>query len=478
MKKIHFYLIIIASIVLIGSVTAGWIHLYISQNTIPAHVKVGGWDVGGQKKDEVLKKLDAKLNGLQQQPITIYANNKDVPKVTVTLKNAGVTFEADAFRSAALRLYQGGWFERMNERRHFQKEWGITPHWNISVIKQKFGPAWEEKYFGKPVNATRRITPSDDVVYTPEISVLRIDWESFTHTMTALIPKSFSGPDESSVPLKMKLPLYTMKPKVTVNSLKEEGIERKIIEFSTGLGTSASGRVYNVSSAAKAMDGMVLKPGDLFDYSKVIAKAEEKYGFREAPVILNGKLVPGIGGGICQVSSTVYNAALRTGLQIVERRNHSLPVSYLPKGLDATFAEGSINFRFKNTTGKSLIIRAFVEGNTLTIKFFGTFPKNTEYSLESRTVETLPVTEKLVQNKDIPVGAQEVLQEGKPGYIVETYQIKKVNGKVVERSLVSRDTYRPQSRLIAVNSNEPGSSKDSSDSKDQVVEDGISGPNF
>ncbi len=78
---------------------------------------------------------------------------------------------------------------------------------------------------------------------------------------------------------------------------------------------------------------MVLKPGEIFDYGQVIAKAEKTYGFREAPVILNGKLVPGIGGGICQVSSTVYNAALRTGLEIVERRNHSL--------LGQLFAQGA-----------------------------------------------------------------------------------------------------------------------------------------
>ncbi|MWV46662.1 vancomycin resistance protein [Paenibacillus sp. HJL G12] len=478
MKKIHLILIIIASIGLIGSLAAGGIHLYISQNTIPNHVVVGGWDVGGKKKDEVLKELNAKLNALQQKTLTLYTNVHDVPDVTLTLKNAGVTFEADDFRSAVTRLYEGSWAERMNARQQFQQEWSVTPHWNISLMKQTFSPDWEEKYFGKSVNASRRITPSDEIVYTPEISALRIDWKTLTQTVTAIIPKSFAGTDADSAPLKVKLPLYTMKPEVTVKSLKEEGIDRKIIEFSTGLGSSASGRIYNVSSAAKAIDGMELKPGDFFDYGKVIAKAEEKYGFREAPVILNGKLVPGIGGGICQVSSTVYNAALRTGLQIVERRNHSLPVSYLPKGLDATFAEGSINFRFKNTTGKSLIIRAFVDGNTLTVKFFGTFPQNTEYSLESRTIETLPVTEKFVQNKDIPVGAQEVLQEGKPGYIVETYQVKKVNGKVVERNQVSRDTYRPQNRLIAVHSGESGISNDSSDSKNQVVEDGVSGPNF
>ncbi|MDR0267675.1 VanW family protein [Paenibacillus sp.] len=478
MKKIHLTLIIIAGIVLIGSVVAGWIHLYISQNTIPDHVQVGTWAVGGKKKDDVLKELDARLKELQLQPLTLSVNAKNIPDVTMTLEDAGVTFDVDDFRNAVASLYEGSWTARIKARKNFRQDWGLSPHWNMSLIKERFNSSWEEEHFGKPVNASRRITKADEVVYIPEISVSRIDWDTFIHTITDLIPKGFLSPEQSPFPLKIKLPIYMQKPKVTVSSLKKEGIDRKIIEFDTGLGSSAEGRMYNVSSAAKAMDGMLLKSGDIFDYSKVIAKAEKKYGFHEAPVILNGKLVPGIGGGICQVSSTVYNAALRTGLQIVERRNHSLPVSYLPKGQDATFAEGSINFRFKNTTDKSLYIRAFVEGNTLTVKFFGTFPKNTEYQIESQTVETIPVTDKFVLNKDIPAGVQEVLQEGKPGYIVVTYQIKKVNGEIVERKEISRDTYRAQNRLIAVNSEEINARNDPSGTKNQIVEDGISGPSF
>lgn len=478
MKKVHLTLIIVAAMVLIGSVAAGGIHLYIGQNTLPDYITVGGWDVGGKKKDEVLRELDARLKQLEEKPLTVTLAASNGQEVNMTLKTAGVTFEAAEFKKAVAALDEGSWLDRLKARQRFKREWTLSPRWNRALIKERFGPAWEEKQFGSPVNASRRIAKNDKVVYTPEVSVSRIDWDNFTRTMTALIPKSFPEPEDADVPLKIKLPLYNLKPKVTVNSLKEEGIERKIVESSTGLGSSASGRVYNVSSAAKAIDGMVLKPGEIFDYGQVIAKAEKTYGFREAPVILNGKLVPGIGGGICQVSSTVYNAALRTGLEIVERRNHSLPVSYLPKGLDATFAEGSINFRFKNTTGKSLLIRAYVEGNNLTVKFFGTFPKNTEYELETRTVETLPVKEKFVQNKDIPAGAQEVLQEGKPGYVVETYQIKKVNGETVEKKRVSRDTYRPQSRLIAVNNESAEAGSDSQGSKEQIVEDGISGPNF
>ena len=100
-----------------------------------------------------------------------------------------------------------------------------------------------------------------------------------------------------------------------------------------------------------------MAPGETFDYSKIIAQTEAKFGYKEAPVILNGNLVPGIGGGICQVSTTLYNAVLRSGLEIVERRNHSLPVSYVTLGQDATFANGYINFKFRNNTDAYLWIR-------------------------------------------------------------------------------------------------------------------------
>lgn len=187
-------------------------------------------------------------------------------------------------------------------------------------------------------------------------------------------------------------------------------------------------------------------------------------------MIVNGRLTPGIGGGICQVSSTVYNAALLTGLDIVERRNHSLPVKYLPKGLDATFASGAINFRFKNNTGKSLLIHAKVQGGYLTVKFFGTFPENVTYELESRTVETLGVPVKYVSSNVLPEGVEQVLQNGQPGYIVETVRIKKVDGKVVETQTISRDTYKAQNRLIA----RSGHSSLPDLQEPSVVEDGVS----
>ncbi|SDS99831.1 G5 domain-containing protein [Paenibacillaceae bacterium GAS479] len=237
-------------------------------------------------------------------------------------------------------------------------------------------------------------------------------------------------------------------PKVTLASLKEEGIERLIATFSTDYRTSSQGRAFNVSETARTLNGWMMKPGEVFDYGEIIRITERETGYREAPVILNGQFTRGIGGGICQVSSTLYNVALRAGLEIVERRNHSLPVSYLPKGQDATFAEGSINFRFRNTSGKHLLIRTYTGNGQLTIKLFGTMPKEVRYSIVSRTVRTLQAPIQLRRSSGLAPGQQIVLNQGRTGYVVETYRIRYVNGREESRTRISRDTYKPKPSII------------------------------
>ncbi|MNM80857.1 Vancomycin B-type resistance protein VanW [compost metagenome] len=293
--------------------------------------------------------------------------------------------------------------------------------------------------------------------------------------------------------MRFTVPLKTVQPKITVDLLKKEGIRRKIVQFSTSLRTSGVGRVHNVDSAARSIDGTVLAPGEIFDYGEAIEYAEKTFGFQEAPVIFGGRLVPGVGGGICQVSSTLYNAAVRAGLSIVERRNHSLPVSYLPKGQDATFAKGYINFRFKNTSGHHLLIRATVENRQLTVKLFGDIPENVSYSLESRTAEIIPPPNKFVANASLPAGSRQVLVRGKQGYVVETYRIKMVNGRTVDRMLLSKDTYPAQPTVIAVRDTKGGAAGGNSNNSNrsgrpegtpserppkQLLEDGVNGPNF
>ncbi|MGG4394269.1 VanW family protein [Paenibacillus thiaminolyticus] len=474
MKKIHALFIVAASLLLAVTALWGLANSYASQDRLPPEVRLSSWEVGGMSFAAFREELDQRLRQLEATPVEVTFGSSGVAPVKTTLSALGVTYDAKPLLAAMKPLQEGSLWERIMARRSFNKEWDLQFHWKANVWKERFTPGWETASFGKPVNASREITKDDQVVYTPERQVYRVDRMQLEQLIRAAIPPVWY----EGGAIRIEAPLVLTDPPVTVASLKAEGIERKIIEYSTGFAKSEDGRTHNVVSAAQTIDDMILKPGDIFDYDKVIAETEKKYGFKEAPVIYNGKLVPGIGGGICQVSSTLYNAVLRTGLEIVERRNHSLPVSYLPLGLDATFSQGYINFKFKNSTGKHLLIRTETADGRLTIKFFGTMDNNLSYQMETKTVKVLDPQVKYVKNPNLPAGTEQVLQQGKKGYVVESYRIKMVDGNEVERERIAMDTYQPQPSLIAVNNGSGTVPAKPKTEKEPIVEDGINGPDF
>ncbi|QCT04528.1 VanW family protein [Paenibacillus algicola] len=473
MKKIHVMIIASLSLLLAGCLIYGALSIYVNTPRLPAGTTLSGWSVGGQPDGDVLNELERRLAALEQLPLSLMGWPRSGEE-KLTLGEAGVTYRAEAFKAAVSQLQEGTLWERAFSRYTFAQAYSLEVHQDLELLKQRLNESWEQEQFGKPVNAVRTIT-GDEVRYIPEQSVLRIQWPLLEASFAAALPRDFAMLDAGG-PLSIELPLQLQSPEVTVATLRAEGIQRKIIQFSTSLGASGPGRVHNITAAAAAVDGMILKPGEVFDYAKVVAQARKQHGFREAPVIISGKLVPGVGGGICQVSSTIYNAVLLTGLEVVERRNHSLPVNYLPKGLDATYAEGYINFRFRNSTGKHLLLQAQVVDKVLTVKLFGTFPDNIVYSLDTKLVEQIPAPRSYVRDSSLPPGQQKLLQPGKPGYVIETYRSKQVNGKIVERERLSRDVYKGQSSLIGMNPSHGEIPGTQGQLKAPVVEDGVSSP--
>ncbi|UHA76036.1 VanW family protein [Paenibacillus sp. 481] len=475
MKKIHALFIAVALLFLIATSLWGWAYTYVSQTTVPPEVRLSAWQIGGTPIEKFRKQLNERVQQLENVPIVFAFGQAHTPPVRTTLSQLGVRYEVRELWNSLDKLQHGSLWERFKARWDFKQEWHLSFRWEDNVWKQRFTPAWEMTTFGKPINATRRITEKDQVEYVEEKKVYRIDRQQLVQLIRTSIPHAW----KNGGTIQIEMPLVITSPPETVQSLKAEGIDRKIIEFSTVFPIAEDGRTHNVTAASKTVHDTTLKPGAIFDYNNVIEETARRYGFKEAPVIYNGKLVPGIGGGICQVSSTLYNAVLRTGLEIVERRNHSLPVTYLPLGLDATFSEGYINFRFRNTTGKHLLIRTATENDRLKIKLFGTMDPSVSYKMETKTIKVLEPTVKYVKNPNLPIGEHETLQKGKKGYKVETYRIKIVHGKTVAREKISVDTYRPQPTLIAINTGDatlpPTLPKQE---QGPLLEDGVNGPNF
>ena len=156
-------------------------------------------------------------------------------------------------------------------------------------------------------------------------------------------------------------------PKISIDDLKL--INQKISTYTTTY-VCGNARGANVENAANKIDDLILMPGEEFSYENTVGPVIESNGYKYAPVISSGKLVNGIGGGVCQVSSTLYNTQLNAGILPTERRNHSKAVSYVPRGLDATLASGSIDYKFKNTYEYPLVINTKTENGKLTIEIW------------------------------------------------------------------------------------------------------------
>ena len=246
-----------------------------------------------------------------------------------------------------------------------------------------------------------------------------------------------------------EIPLQITNPQVTLSNLGSEAFPEKISSYSTRYDGGDKDRSTNLEIACKKIDEKIVLPGETFSYNKTLGVRTTKAGYKTAKVYENGAVVDGIGGGICQISSTLYNAVLKANMQIVERRNHQFITSYVPEGRDATVAYGVTDFKFKNTRKYAIKIKATASNGVATISIYG-IKENPEYNItfETKTISTIPVTEKYIEDNTIAEGTEEIKQKGANGCVTETYIIKSLNGQVVSKDLLSKDTYSAMQRII------------------------------
>jgi vancomycin resistance protein YoaR len=207
--------------------------------------------------------------------------------------------------------------------------------------------------------------------------------------------------------------------------------------------------------AASRIHGKVLKPGDVFSYNQIVGNRTFQQGFRMAPVILDGKLVPDWGGGVCQVSSTLYNAALLADLDIVDRTNHGRAIGYVPLGFDATVVDDQIDFKFKNSLKYPIMLYATVTDSQLYFFIIGNAkdmppPIELDYVVH-KVIEPVEIKQ---PDPTLDVGAEVVDESPQRGFRVSTYRIRKIDGKEV-RQLLSTDDYDPVNRIVKVGTKTP-----------------------
>lgn len=192
-------------------------------------------------------------------------------------------------------------------------------------------------------------------------------------------------------------------------------------------------------------------PGEEFSFNQVVGKRTIEEGYKDAKIYQDGKVVDGLAGGICQISSTLYNAVIKANLEIVERRNHSFTTSYVKAGRDATVVYGVIDFKFKNTRTYPIKIEGSVGSGVAEFNIYG-IKEEVEYSVDLAPVVTasIPYATQYIPDPTLAPGQQIIVQAGGNGCKVTTYKETKLDGKFVSKEIISTDTYQPMKAIIRI----------------------------
>jgi len=247
-----------------------------------------------------------------------------------------------------------------------------------------------------------------------------------------------------------RIPLKVTHPNVLTKDIGDEAFPDLLGTFSTRYDASNVNRTTNLKLAANKVNGTVLAPGETFSYNRVVGERTIAAGYKNAAGYEAGEVVDMLAGGICQISSTLYDAVVYANLDIVSRSNHMFLTSYTPAGKDATVVYGAIDFKFKNTRKNPVLIKMSVQNGIAKADIYG-IKEDVEYeiAIDTTILNYIPYSTVYKDDPSLEPGAEKVKQSGMNGCKSITYKIKKLNGVEVSREVLSSDTYKPMNKIIS-----------------------------
>ncbi len=424
-----------AVLVLTALLAAAIYHFGADDGRIHPGTAVEGTDVGGLTPEEALRRLEAELLP-QYQSMQILFCDGDTLIASLTWEEAGAAPDLEAAVEAAYardRVSGDGWLSRLRrvwDRLFGREETEGTVPVTVcrEVLESALPPlpqsAWYDKEAGQVVEGHVGVS---------------VDLDALEAALGAAAP----GKD-------LRFQVTVEQPDITADHLREVLFRDALGACTTTVGGS-SVRQNNVRLSAAAINGTVLNPGETFDYNAVVGERTEAKGYGAAPAYVNGETVSDIGGGICQTSSTLYLAALRSNLAITERVNHRYVSSYIPLGMDATVSWGGPEFRFRNDTGYPLRIDAAMEGDQLTITICGTALEENRVEITYEVLSTVPYTTEYRETDALAPGETQVARSGYTGYTVQTYRnVYDAEGTLLLSAPEARSVYQSRSEIVLV----------------------------
>jgi vancomycin resistance protein YoaR len=346
--------------------------------------------------------------------------------------------------SEALAVGHRGWLvNRYLERHRVSRDGEVLPikvHVDQGTLTATIAEITRELTV-LPLNAGFKVLPNDTVVIISGREGRYADPEP-------AYPQLLNILNNGSEPV-VRLTLKELPPDHTTEEIIDMGIDARLGEFTTFFDTTKANRVYNISVAAGALNSLLIKPGETVSFNKIVGPRSSEAGYKTAPTIINNEFVDALGGGVCQVSTTLYNAVLLAGLEVVERHSHSLPVTYVPAGRDATVVYEGADFCFKNSTDKYLYLRTLVSGNKLTIKIFGNKDFIRNVKIQSWVIEIFKPKTVRREDPNLEIGKAVVKQQGISGCYARAERWF-VTGDKTEKEELAPSFYNPLDEIVAV----------------------------
>ncbi len=435
---------IVVLLVISGALFGGYTYLdgRINIDGYYEGVSVAGIPIGGLTRQQAESKLIESLEiGFNEKGIVIESEEYPGEDTFISYAKLGYTYDYETALNEAYKAGRSGSiidrFMRIQELENAPVDFDLKALFSEARLDYELN-AIADKYRREPVDAGFDFAEGELKV-TKHVNGTAVDLDTLKKDARIAIPEGG----------RVQLPVEIIEPEIKTEFY--EKINGRIAEFSTSFKGSAPGRVNNIRLSANAFKGILLMPGDELSYNETTGPRRAEAGYQEAPVILNGELTPGMGGGVCQTSTTLYNALLLADLEIVERHPHSMPPAYVPRGTDGAVATGYLDLRFKNNFEYPIYIDSEVIGARVYFYIYGDL-KGRDYTVKIDTQLHSTIPYKVHENLDpsLPPGTRELVQEGRTGYKVSTYKSIIKNGEVISRDRISSDYYRERDFIYKV----------------------------
>lgn len=424
----------------------------IRVNEIYDNVEICGFNFGGKSKDEAKDILQTQyIDKLLKNTINISANDKNFSiELSHLIQDSNLDEIVNSAFSFGKNLNLLEKYETITSKK--SKKYSLVFTCNESNLRT-FITSIEKEVNTSPINASIDINNNDTIkrdsdgkfVITPEVKGFKLDNDKLFADLKTLVKQ---GVTEN---LSIKAPMQEKEASITKAMLLN--IDTKIASFSTSFQGSPSGRVTNIKVATKPISGILLMPDDIFSFNKTVGNRTKENGYFDAKVIVNNKIESGIGGGVCQVSTTLYNAILRTGISSLERQNHSLPSSYVDIGLDATVSWDQLDYKFKNTLGYPIIIEGYTSNEQLYFNIYSNAKlTNKTYTIENDVYEVIKPPIQYIYDRTYKETSPKLTGHGSNGYKVRVIRKTFENGSLNNSEVISNDTYKPTPTVYTVGS--------------------------